>query len=288
MYSDALINGESLPSNKSQRGTERVEHSRSACSRGPNVISTPLRALNWKRPKGHHAPVPFELALSRITKAIQTRSGAFYDALAHAPILGAGDERYERSRRRRSDGMQNIVALLSAAIMVSDPRGFLGRPRHDGAGWERLSWSLLDHYAFGARVRCERSFRRTQRIIRELAALGFVRVREIRVKRNGGFESLVAVKHLTEKFWRMIGVWQNLTALRRQRDRDKSAARVRELGVDAKAASALTVHDNGKGKGGATAPPPSPHPTPPPQRPRTDPAVAAAHFEEIQKMLRGK
>jgi hypothetical protein len=194
------------------------------------VVASPLRAIAWRRPDGYSWPRLIEGAIARLRTAADRKTGPLFDHLARRSPLLEGGER-ERSRRMRSDGLENLVTLLSTIVCAADlGTGFLGSPRVGGGQWERRSWADIDAYAFGRRVECERSMRRTERHLRLLKRLGFVELHELRRKTShGAYESAPAVKHLTDAFWRLVGLYEQLAAARRRRDRERGQQRAEQL-----------------------------------------------------------
>lgn len=191
-----------------------------------------LRALSWVRPRQRKYIEPIEAAISRLEDAVHG-TGALFGALcSDAPIFDR-DGPQVRSRRMRSDGRRNLVTLAQTLIAAADlATGYLGSPvgESDQRRWDRHAWGRLDHRAFGKQVECERSFRRTQRHARTLAALGFVSVVEIKVSTGqGSWRSVVAIKRLTEKFYAALGLSAAVKRARKERDRAKGRALVAQL-----------------------------------------------------------
>lgn len=243
-----------------------------ACAPGPvqgtaltTHPTTSLRALPFRRPDGPARPRPFELAVSRIEDGLHAiadeTANALWDLLRATPVYSDG-QACDRQRRMRSDGARNLATLISTLVMQSDPRGFLGSLGEHG--WRRLQVRLFDHRAFGDQVEGERSLRRTERWFRVLTDAGLLETRQITVIRDGEYRSPPAVRHLTEKFWRLLGVWNALRALIRERERAEGKARADRLAKIARQPTEkparITVHP-GMGVAPSAAPPPKPPPT---------------------------
>jgi hypothetical protein len=197
------------------------------------IAGSELRALPWARPKHRKYIEPIEAAISRLEAAVHG-TGAMFGALcSDAPIFDR-DGPQARSRRMRSDGRRNLVTLAQTLVAAADlATGYLGTPvgESDQRCWDRHAWGRLDHRAFGKQVEFERSFRRTQRHARTLAALGFVSVVEIKVSTGQGtWCSVVAIKRLTEKFYAALGLSGAVKRARKERDRAKGRALVAHLG----------------------------------------------------------
>lgn len=189
------------------------------------VKGSALRSVAWRRPKGVRWVQALEAAFKRIDAAAARGAGALFDALCNeTPLFHAGDQAsIARARKMRSDGARNFMSLVQTLLASADlSSGFVGRPV--AGGWERPSWSLLDKFAFGEQVERERSFRRTQRWARILAAAGLVTVREIKIPRREGVRSAVAIKSLTAKLYAVLGLTGAQAQARRERDRRKKEA----------------------------------------------------------------
>ena len=264
-----------------------------ACAPGPvpgvaltTHPTTSLRALPFRRPDGPARPRPFELAVSRIEEGLRAISAstanALWDVLRASPVYVDGQAR-DRQRRMRSDGARNLATLISTLVMQSDPRGFLGSLGE--AGWRRLQVRLFDYRAFGDQVPGERSMRRTERWLRVLAEAGFLETRQITVVRDGEYRSPPAVRHLTEKFWRLIGAWNALRALVRERERTEGKARAERLATIGQrgASKRLTVHS---GPGPGPVPSVTPCPSPPAPPPATAPPGAGGGYATAMEALR--
>ncbi len=196
------------------------------------VAGSELRALPWARPKHRKYIEPIEGAIVRLESAVRGNGAIFQALCADAPIFDR-DGPQVRSRRMRSDGRRNLITLAQALLAAADlSTGYLGSPSGEPGQrrWDRHAWGRLDHRAFGKEVRCERSFRRTQRHARTLAALGFVSVVEIKVPtEQGGWRSVVAIKRLTEKFYAALGLTAAVKRARKEKDRAKGRALVAQL-----------------------------------------------------------
>lgn len=243
------------------------------------------RALPFRRPSGPHRPRPFETAVKRLEEHWKDFSSTLWAYIAeHAPVYGPGGDLLERDRELREDGARNLCTLLQTAVMNASAAGFLGSPER--GHWKRLSVGLLDIRAFGERVENERSLRRTERWLRALKHMGLITIREIRIKRRKGFESVVAVKHLTEKFWRLIGLWNQLEAEQQRQKAEADKAKKRE---DARnrghVVKPITVHD-GDRRRGPEAPPTAPAAKPPDPGPPADVRPAAETIQELQQRFR--
>lgn len=246
---------------------------------------SPLRALPWRRPAKVRAFIqPIEAAIARLESAARKPSGPIYQALCAASPLFDGDGAISRSRRMRSDGRRNLISLVQALLASSDlTSGFLGAPV--GQGWERHDWGRLDHRAFGPRVSCERSFRRTQRHARTLAAMGFVEVAELKLPAGpGSWRSVVAIKRLTAAFYAALGLSQAVSRARRERDRKKGQARAAELAkIEPARKRTHQKEEAPSGRAAASAYQPFPARGKPPDKP-PEAAASTAASEAIAKL----
>jgi hypothetical protein len=88
----------------------------------------------------------------------------------------------------------------------------------------------LDWRAYGPEVPDERSARRTERHARTAIEAGWIRVMPWRtVNREGEWRSLPGLKFVTDKLWRLLGLYDQLKAARKYRDRQRAQDRVRQL-----------------------------------------------------------
>jgi hypothetical protein len=111
--------------------------------------------------------------------------------------------------------------------------------------------------------------------------MGLIRTRQIRRQVNGGWESVTAVRHVTQKAWQLLGVWNAIRQLQKQRDQEKNAAKTRELGrlaVDRGIKVFAGKPEAQSPAPGATSPPETP-PIGPPRSPPSGPTP-----EGLEKM----
>jgi hypothetical protein len=204
---------------------------------------------------------------------------------ADAPIHKKDGSR-ERSRRMRSDGRRNLVSLAQALVAAADlVTGYLASPV--GERWDRHAWGRLDHRAYGNLVECERSFRRTQRHARTLAALGFITVTEIRVSTGQGtWRSVIAIKRLTEKFFAVLGLAAAVKRARQERDRAKGKALVAQISnVPRRKRAAERAPDSTGPVASGEAMSASPPIRPPPADPVVPPASVADSIARVRATL---
>lgn len=241
-----------------------------------------LRALPWRRPAKKAFIEPIEAGLSRLEDAATRGVGPVFEALCLAAPVFDGDAAIPRSRRMRSDGRRNLLSLAQALMASADlATGFLGSPLGDR--WDRHDWGRLDLRAYGPRVERERSFRRTQRHARTLAALGFVDVREIKVTAGPEqWRSVVAIKRLTDHFYAVLGLMSAVKRARRERDRKKGKERTEQLARLPQRVGKKTPSEPVPGvRPAAAAYQPFPAAAPPKPPPDLKPGVSAAVADAI-------
>lgn len=254
---------------------------------------SPLRAVAWHRPAKRRYIEPIERALRRLDTAVEDRRSPIRDVLETSPLFdGEGEERQRsRTRRMRSDGARNLVSLAQALLASADlATGFLGTPT--GQGWDRHDWGRLDYRAYGDRVELERSYRRTQRHARTLAAMGLVSVAELKIPHGPGqWRSVTAIKRLTAEFYALVGLTAAVAQARRQRDRTKGESRVavlkRVMGSSSNRRPTVQPAATGRAADGAYRPFDSAAPptAPPPASGEGRPETAETAIESIRKLL---
>lgn len=245
------------------------------------LAQSPRRSLHWQRPRGRSWPQLIETAIGRVTEAFASRKGALYQALTRDIPRFVGGESVPRQRALRSDAAPNLCALLVTLLATASLQtGYVARPV-DGH-WERRKWRDLDGYAYGELVPGERSLRRTERHARELVAMGFVSVRELRRKTVDGYESLVAVKHLGLKLWRLLGMEKAVLAAGQRIKAEAAEGRAKARGLTV-IAGIQSVLKTPRKKGSAAPPPAAP---PPPKPPPAASEAARAAMAEIANFLR--
>jgi len=244
------------------------------------------RAIAWRRPRGVSFPRLIELAISRLQQAASQPHSALARALASAVPVHRADGQARRRRLRR-DGAANLVTLLSAMLANADlQRGLVAAPVADGGRWERRTWADLDWRAYGPEVPDERSTRRTERHARTAIEAGWIQVVQWR-KRNqeGEWRSMPGLKLVSDKLWRLLGLYEQLKTSRKQRDRQRGQDRVRQFtGQVAPAGQART---SARSRPVPAVPAPArTQPRPPPDGgPRAPDEVAQAYLAKIAKML---
>lgn len=213
-----------------------------------------LRSIRWSHPRRSY-PAPIELALSRALGALEKPRGEQWRALFQgAPVPGK-----DRERRKRRDGAVNVISVLCTMLAAGDlVRGLVATPAGDR--WERKSWTDIDALAFGPRVPGARSLRRTERAAAELEAQGFIRSVPWRVVTSDGIRSIPGLKFITDKAWKVLGVWSAVVSERRRRKQREADARKAQLdeaiGATVKRMPDRRVPPEPAGKTDATAKPP--------------------------------
>lgn len=239
------------------------------------VAGSPLRAVAWRRPRSLRRPEPINMGLARLEAAL-ARRGPIWDALESTPLPSG----QRRSRKLRRDGARNLISLLQAILASTDlVSGMVASPAGEGR-WDRHDWGRLDHRAYGPLVERERSFRRTERHARELAALGFVSVVQLKTHGASGWKSEVAFKRLTPAAIALLGLESAQRRARRERDARKNQAQREVLARVVKAPKVPRGPRRLAGTRGVspvtTQPPAAALPRPPDPGGGLSPAAAAA------------
>lgn len=185
-----------------------------------------LHAITWSRRAKVAWPFPVELALSKCMELIEQPAGTRARAIFGDAPTYAGTTRL---RRKRSDGLTNAVSLLCALIASCDlSTGLVALPI-DGS-WERKSWYDLDGLAYGEQVEGARSMRRTERAAQQLIALGLVKSVPWKVQTGAGeYRDTPGLKWVTDRAWRLLGVWSAIRRERRRRAGQKAKAKAEAL-----------------------------------------------------------
>lgn len=244
----------------------------------PAKAPSSLRAIRWKHPRRTY-PAPIELALSRAAGALDRPRGEQWSAL----FLGAPVPGKDRERRKRRDGATNVVAVLCTMIASADLlRGLVATPAGDR--WQRKSWNDVDVLAFGAAVPGERSLRRTERAAAELEAQGLIRSVPWRIVTSEGVRSTPGLKFVTDKAWKILGVWSAVVSERRRRKQRTADARKAQL-EEAIGGTVRRVPD--RARPGSTARVPAAGSSTPPATAGPQPAgeAAAAAFQKLKDLF---
>ncbi|MBS0212567.1 MAG: hypothetical protein JSR26_05215 [Proteobacteria bacterium] len=247
--------------------------------------SSPYHALPWQRPAGQTWIAPVERAIEKLARAQEGQFPALRQAIAGKQVPVFRADGVARRRGLRSDGLTNLITLMTTLVAYSDLRsGLVAAPVDDRARWERKTWGQVDWRAYGELVPDERSQRRTERWARVLVDLGYIRTVEWKKPtKDGDWRSLPGLKFVTMKFWKLIGMAGAIAAIRRQHDRQRGQERVAQFD-----------RQFGRRKQPAKATPAAVPATPaahPPERPPSQagpPAsaeVAQANIREILKTL---
>jgi hypothetical protein len=270
--------------------------------RRPTVVRSPLRVLpEPSRGKLRWLPKRIETALKRVLGGYKP-GGWFARWMRQQPMVAVGNgdggprargEEYvlrHGSRARRAERIGNAAAVYQVLLRSVDLKtGRLGRST--AAGWEYPRVLDIDRWAFGDTKPCERSLRRTERILQEAAAYGLVTVEERIEPTKDGFRSQVAVKRVTDAFWTLFSIARNqaeLMAASVLGEKRAEGDRVAQLGRTASTGGLVTLRDLIQ-SGGAAAVPPPPRPAggAPPGYDEPAPSLAAADAIARLKELLG-
>ena len=196
------------------------------------TLTSKKHTLKWQRPHGMSFPKLIEMGISRL-QSVQDRPRSMLAlALADAVPVYRADQQ-SRRRRLRSDGRQNLITLLTCLLTNADLKsGLVAKPVADSTKWERHGWSAIDFRAYGELVANERSIRRTERHAREAIDAGWLQTQPWKTTNaNGDWRSLPGLKTVTDKLWKLLGLYAQLKTARRQRDRERNKDRLKRLAL---------------------------------------------------------
>lgn len=159
------------------------------------------------------------VTIGRYRQQFEQRRGPLWDFFRdRAPAAFDAGRPTDRERGLRSDGADSLLCVIVSILSCMDlRRGFLGRPPADGPGkWHRRSVRELFGFAFGASVPGALSQRRLERHLRSLRALGMIQTHQMRSRTARGFESVTAIRHVTDELFRLAGTAAQLAKERRE------------------------------------------------------------------------
>jgi hypothetical protein len=166
-------------------------------------------------------PTVIGYALDAIERAKRGR-GALGALLRAAPLLRGG----ERQRGVRRDLLTNMCSVLAAIVAKADLQTNIAvmqapTPMPNGSRWlAPLAFSQVTKTAFGTVIPGEVSQVRTQRAAKRLAALGLIEVTQQSTRLdNGDIVNLPAVKALTDQFWKIVRLFDQVVKVRKARDK---------------------------------------------------------------------
>lgn len=180
-----------------------------------------------RRTSRSQPPRVLAMAIGRYCLEFESRRGPIWDYFAgRCPAVYEADGDFARQRALRSDGGDSLLCVIVALLSSMDlRRGFVGRPPVSAGGlWHRRGVRELFGFAFGKPVPGALSIRRIERWLRALKALGIITTHQLRVKTARGYESITAVRHVTNELFRLAGLQNQLAKERREAfDRDRVA-----------------------------------------------------------------
>lgn len=188
-------------------------------------------------------------ALDVIERAKRGR-GALGVLLKSAPLLRGG----ERQRGVRSDLLTNMCSVLAAIVAKADLQTNIAvmeapTPMPNGSRWlAPLAFVQVTKTAFGAVIPGEISQARTERAAKRLAALGLIEVTQQSARLdNGDILNLPAVKAVTDHFWRIARVFDDVVKARKAKDKESVLHKMQAI-------LASIARRQGKGRAQANAP----------------------------------
>lgn len=231
------------------------------------AIASSFRHPRPRLRPGRPPPRTITVTIARYREQFEQRRGPLWDYFRdRTPALyddqgGPGDRR----RGLRTDGADSLLCVIVTLLSCMDVRrGFVGRPPADGEGrWHRRTVRELFGFAFGQAVPGALSIRRLERCLRALKSLGVLTTQQVRTKTARGFESLAAVRHVTDELFRLAGTARELA--RERREAFAAAARARRAQNSPRAAGIESAGPDVSGRGGTVVHGPAP------SQPRTGP-----------------
>lgn len=185
------------------------------------VAGSSYHAIAYALPVGSKVPTVTGYALDAIERAKRGR-GALGALLKSAPLLRGG----QRRRGVRSDLLTNMCSVLGAIVAKADLQTNIAvmeapTPMPNGSRWlAPLAFSQVTKAAFGAVIAGEISQARTQRAAKRLTALGLIEVTQQSTRlENGDIVNLPAVKALTDHFWKVVRLFDQVVKVRKARDK---------------------------------------------------------------------
>ena len=186
------------------------------------VTGSPHHAIAFTLPLGAKVPTVIAHALDVIERAKRGR-GALGVLLKGTPLLRGGT----RQRGVRRDLMTNMCSVLGAIVAKADLQTNIAvaespTPMPNGVRWlAPLAFRQVTTVAFGAVIPGEISQVRTERAAKRLAALGLIEVTQQSTRlESGDILNLPAVKALTDRFWKVVRLFDKVVQLRKARDKD--------------------------------------------------------------------
>lgn len=177
------------------------------------------------------APLPRVLAITvdRYKTQFTARRGPLWDYFRDKIPAIYDDAGAHGARRRglRTDGADSFLCTVVGLLSNCDlRRGFVGRPPAEAGGkWHRRSVRELFRLTFGEPVKGALGVRRLERWLRSLKVLGIVTTQQLRAKSARGYESVTAIRHVTDELFRLAGTLPQLMKERREAFQRAAAVR---------------------------------------------------------------
>ncbi|HEX7817380.1 hypothetical protein [Dyella sp.] len=186
------------------------------------AAGSPHHAIAFALPTGVKVPTVIAHAVNAIEHARRGR-GALGALLKSTPLLRGG----ERQRGVRSDLLTNMCSVLAAVVAKADLQTNIAvaespTPMPNGSRWlAPLAFAQVTKVAFGGVIPGEVSQARTERAAKRLAALGLIEVTQQSTRLdNGDILNLPAVKALTDRFWKVVRLFDLVVKVRKARDKE--------------------------------------------------------------------
>jgi hypothetical protein len=225
-----------------------------------------------ERPGKGRRPAVLLATIQKLQDAITTRQGPLWEWLC-ANIPASYDEdgnpNPRRRRLRAADGAVNFAAVVCKLLEMAElGHGLIAKPGvATGESYHRYDVATINRWSYGDPIPQELSLARTERWLRALSAMGWIQTRQLRVAGSNGYRSVVAVRHLSDRLFKIVGTYGDLKRARRQRkfrrnkedmaDRLRVAQRADQRRTHGRNAGDLTAIVGGKRNGEAGQSPPS-------------------------------
>ncbi len=203
-----------------------IARSNAPKKRGAHVAKE-LHTITWQRRADVRWGAIVECAIHRLSEAAANPHGQRYAELLYGTRVG-GRHGKDRTREKRSDGGINAITMMTVCVASCDlMTGFVARPV--GGQWERKTYYELDGLAYGDQVAGARSFRRTLRAAEVLTETGLLRTNRMKYASPAGIRDAPGCKFVTEKLWRILGLWAAIKRERRRRRAEADKAKIDQL-----------------------------------------------------------
>lgn len=209
-----------------------------------------------KRPGKGRRPDVLLATIEKLQEAVTTRQGPLWEWMClNVPAdYDADGNALPRSRRLRAgDGAINFAAVACKLLEMAElGHGLIAKPPvKTGDAYHRYDVATINRFAYGEPIPNELSQARTERWLRAMTAMGWIQTRQLRIAGKDGYRSVVAVRHLNDRMFKIIGTYGALKRARRQRKHQRNKEDMAHYLRDAQRADRLRTH--GRATGDLTA-----------------------------------